>query len=116
MKEKIIKYFVKRWWGNDAFQKAIKEEIMDAPVAWCWNTLHKCLSRSGEYHIVHDANQMVPWTFTSEQQVRDQVAKWDAVVNMYKEAIKETATEEVVEENPVKPKRKYNRKKKDTKA
>lgn len=102
-KEKLVKYFVERFWNCDIFQETISEKINAAPIEFTWRNFDRLYSKVGDYIVIHSSNQMVPWLFTSEKEVREKVAEWDEILANYTKS----------EEKPVKPKRKYTKRKKD---
>ena len=102
--EKLIKYFIEKFWNTDVFQTVISEKIKKEATSWAWKNFNLIVTTSGPYTILYDSGHGIPYVFETEEGVRKQVKEWDKVINDYK---KQTEGE------VSKPKRHYNKKKKE---
>lgn len=77
---KCFKFIVEKLWEWDAFREAVVNEIKKAPIDFLWKNFTLLKSEVKGYTVLHKIDQMVPWLFTSENEVREQVAAWDKVI------------------------------------
>lgn len=98
MKEKFIRCLVDRLWRNEVFQKEIASRVSNEPVRWVFERFGKCLTNTHGYTLIHEVEQAVPFIYNDQEEVIAAAKEF-----MPKE-------EPVVEK---KPKRKYNKKKKE---
>ena len=112
MKKKFIKYFVDKFWNCETFQEEIAERIKNQYVKWAFERFGKCITKVDGYDVIHNADEVVP-SFYKYNVTEDKVSDTKIThieVNGITYPIAELKDTKV---ETKKPKRKYNRKKKD---
>lgn len=104
---RLIIYLVEKLWDNEIFQVAIRTKINGNWESWFWDGFKLNFSSINGYAVLWTETQTKPLVFASKEEVCSQVMLWNKELGK---------VSELVEERPVKPKRRYTKKKKETKA